>query len=115
MIKKRCPKTDTLFVFGHLERTVLDYFCFGGLAPIIKMQLKTDKTSANIMNSISISVTDMVSPLMIGLTITNAVAMIIVWITEILAILFCSFDKFFQSFTGLLPFEMFILTSPCTF
>jgi hypothetical protein len=41
--------------------------------------------------------------------------MIIVWITEILAILFCSFDKFFQSFIGLLPFEMFILTSPCTF
>ena len=74
----KCPKTDTSFVFGHLRRTVSDYFCFGGLAPMIKMQLKANKTSTNIMNSISISVTDMTSPLMIGLTITNAVAMTIV-------------------------------------
>ena len=45
---------------------------------MIKMQLKANKTSTNIMNSISMSVTDMVSPLMIGLTIINAVAMTIV-------------------------------------
>ena len=45
---------------------------------MIKMQLKADKISTNIMNSISMSVTDMVSPLMIGLTIINAVAMTIV-------------------------------------
>ena len=45
---------------------------------MIKMQLKADKTNMNIMNSMSMSVMDMTSPLTIGLTITNAVAMTIV-------------------------------------
>ena len=45
---------------------------------MVKIQLKANKTSTNIMNSISISVMDLTSPLTIGLTITNVVAITIV-------------------------------------
>ena len=57
---------------------VKSYFFFGDWAPIMKMILKANKTNTNIMNSISISAKDIASPLMIGLTITNAVVMAIV-------------------------------------
>ena len=65
---------------------------------MIKMQLKANKTSTNIMNSISMSVTDTTSPLTIGFMMTIMMLVINVLKMAILAILFCSFDKFFQSF-----------------
>ena len=105
----------SLFVSGEIPKSdIITYFCSGVLAPIIKMQLNANRTTTNIRNSISLSVTINASPFTIGFMMTIMMLVINVLKMAILAILFCSFDKLFQSFIGLLPFEMFILTSPCT-
>ena len=66
----RGVRKRTLYSFsdtwGVQFRTILG---FGGLAPMIKMQLKADKTNANIMNSISISVEEEPISITIPLTI----------------------------------------------
>ena len=106
----------SLFVSREIPKSETSvYFSLGVLAPIIKMQLKANMTTTNIRNSISLSVTINASPFTIGFMMTMMMLVINVFKMAILAILFCSFDKFFQSFIGLLPFEMFVLTSPCTF
>ena len=105
----------SLFVSREIPKSETSvYFSLGVLAPIIKMQLNANRATTNIRNSISLSVTINASPFTMGFVMTIMMLVINVLKMVILAILFCSFDKFFLSFIGLLPFEMFILTSPCT-
>jgi hypothetical protein len=77
----------------------LDYF-LGGFAPIIKIQLNAKMTTTKIRNSISLSVVENASPFKIGFITTMMILVINVLKMAILAILFCSFDKFDQSFIG---------------
>ena len=89
----------SLFVSREIPKSETSvYFSLGVLAPIIKMQLNANRTTTNIRNSISLSVTINASPFTIGFMMTIMMLVINVLKMAILAILFCSFDKFFQSF-----------------
>ena len=89
----------SLFVSGEIPKSdIITYFCSGVLAPIIKMQLNANRTTTNIRNSISLSVTINASPFTIGFMATIMMLVINVLKMAILAILFCSFDKLFHSF-----------------
>jgi Na+/H+-dicarboxylate symporter len=79
---------------------VMEYFPFGVLAPIIKIQLNANRTTTNIRNSSNLSVTINASPFTIGFMTTMMILIINVLKMAILAILFCSFDKLFHSFIG---------------
>ena len=57
----------SLFVSGEIPKSeIITYFCSGVLAPIIKMQLNANRTTTNIRNSISLSVTINASPFKMG-------------------------------------------------
>ena len=86
---------DSLFVNREIPKSEMShYYCFGVLAPIIKMQLNANRTTTNIRNSISLSVTINASPFTIGFMMTMMILIIKVLKMAILAIFFCSFDKF---------------------
>ena len=89
----------SLFVSGEIPKSdIITYFCSGVLAPMIKMLLNANRTTMNIRNSISLSVTINASPFTIGFMMTIMMLVINVLKMAILAILFCSFDKLFHSF-----------------
>ena len=93
----------SLFVNGEIPKSeIITYFCSGFLAPMIKIQLNANMTTTNIANSIILSVMTKSSPFTIGFMMTIMMLVINVLKMAILAILFCSFDKFFQSFISLL-------------
>ena len=82
---------------------------------MIKIQLNANITTTYIINSTNLSVMIKGSSFTIGIIMTMMILVINVLKVAILAIFFCSFDKFDQSFIGLFPFhfvaELFLFSN----